>query len=52
MFVGVQEQPLKIISNLGGYEGIKKEMFFDSVDEAYKEAESIVELNKTIKGKQ
>ncbi len=49
MFVGVREQPLKIISNLGGYEGIKKEMFFDTIDEAYKEAESIVELNKKIK---
>ncbi len=51
MFAGVQEQPLKIISNLGGYEGIKKEMFFDTIDEAYIEAESIVELNKKIKAK-
>ena len=51
MFAGVQEQPLKIISNLGGYEGIKKEMFFDTIDEAYKEAESIVELNKKVKSK-
>ncbi|MBE7021450.1 MAG: STAS domain-containing protein [Ruminococcaceae bacterium] len=51
MFVGVQEQPLKIISNLGGYEGIKKEMFFESIDEAYIEAESIVELNKKVKAK-
>lgn len=49
MFVGVLEQPLKIISNLGGYEGIKKEMFFDTIDEAYSEAESIVNLNKKIK---
>lgn len=51
MFVGVQEQPLKIISNLGGYDGIKKEMFFESIDEAYIEAESIVELNKKVKAK-
>ena len=49
MFVGVLEQPLKIISNLGGYEGIKKEMFFDTIDDAYSEAESIVSLNKKIK---
>ena len=49
MFVGVLEQPLKIISNLGGYEGIKKEMFFDTIDDAYSEAESIVNLNKKIK---
>ena len=49
MFVGVLEQPLKIISNLGGYEGIKKEMFFDTIDDAYSEAESIVNLNKEIK---
>lgn len=49
MFVGVLEQPLKIISNLGGYDGIKKEMFFDTIDEAFKEAESIVNLNKEIK---
>ncbi|MBR4892548.1 MAG: STAS domain-containing protein [Clostridia bacterium] len=49
MFAGVSEQPLKIISNLGGMEGIKKEMFFDTVSDAYKEAESIVELSKKIK---
>ena len=49
MFVGVLEQPLKIISNLGGYDGIKKEMFFDTIDEAFTEAESIVNLNKEIK---
>ena len=46
MFAGVSEQPLKIISNLGGMEGIKKEMFFDTVSDAYKEAESIIELIK------
>lgn len=51
MFVGVLEQPLKIISNLGGYYGIKKEMFFDTIDSAYTEAESIVELNRKIKEK-
>lgn len=49
MFAGVSEQPLKIISNLGGMEGIKKEMFFDTVSDAYKEAESIIELSKKIK---
>lgn len=44
MFCGVTEQPMKIISNLGGLEGIKKEMFFDTIDEAYKEAENIVSI--------
>jgi len=44
MFSGVCEQPMKLLSNLGKLEGIKKEMFFDSVDEAYREAENIVAI--------
>lgn len=51
MFSGVPEQPMKILSNLGATTGIKQEMFFDTVADAYKEAESIVELNKKVKSK-
>ena len=44
LFAGVCEQPMKIMANFGKLEGINKDMFFDNVEEAYKEAENIVTI--------
>lgn len=53
LFAGVCEQPMKLLSNLGKLDGINKEMFFETVDEAYQEAENIVTIyHKTKKEKQ
>ena len=44
LFAGVCEQPMKIMANFGKLEGINKDMFFDNIEVAYKEAENIVTI--------
>ena len=49
LFSGVCEQPMKLLTNLGKVEGIKTEMFFETVADAYNEAENIVEIHHKVR---
>ena len=51
LFAGVCEQPMKIMANFGKLEGINKDMFFDNIEDAYKEAENIVTIYHNTKKK-